>query len=163
VHIKSADPLALPEFDCGFLSHPSDMPIHVWTYKKSREIARRLPCFMGEVPSKHPKFPPHSNAVCKLNAIRKTAKFGFNKAGEVTEVKKPDPKQIPDIVYSAEDDQLIEDWVRTNVTNVFHSASTCAMKPRADGGVVDRFLNVYGVKGLKVRAVLLACDCVDPL
>lgn len=27
---------------------------------------------------------------------------------------------------------------------------TCAMKPRAEKGVVDAKLNVYGVKGLKV-------------
>lgn len=27
---------------------------------------------------------------------------------------------------------------------------TCAMKPRAEGGVVDPNLNVYGIEGLKV-------------
>lgn len=27
---------------------------------------------------------------------------------------------------------------------------TCAMKPRADGGVVDKYLNVYGTQNLKI-------------
>jgi len=36
------------------------------------------------------------------------------------------------------------------VSGMFHSLGTCAMKPRAVGGVVDPRLNVYGVENLKV-------------
>lgn len=150
VHITSSDPLARPEFDPGFLSHPSDMAIHIWMYKTSREIARRMPCYEGEVPSKHPHFKADSQAVCKLNAIRKTVKYGFPASGDVVKIVEKEPIQVADIIYSAEDDAAIEEFIRNNVTNVFHSAGTCAMKPRSDMGVVDRHLNVYGVKGLKV-------------
>lgn len=33
VHIKSADPFDLPDLDVGLLTHPADLPMHVWMYK----------------------------------------------------------------------------------------------------------------------------------
>ena len=57
---------------------------------------------------------------------------------------------IADIEYSAEDDAAIEDWIRGNLNTTWHSLGTCAMRARDDGGVVDKDLNVYGTRGLKV-------------
>jgi hypothetical protein len=37
------------EFDTGFLNHPSDLKKQLWAYKMSREIARRLPYYNGEL------------------------------------------------------------------------------------------------------------------
>lgn len=46
-----------------------------------------------------------------------------------------------------------EDWiayVKANVASIWHPLGTCAMLPKAKGGVVDPQLKVYGVKGLRV-------------
>ncbi|KAJ7195959.1 GMC oxidoreductase-domain-containing protein [Mycena pura] len=56
----------------------------------------------------------------------------------------------PKVVYSAEDDKAIDDYVRQWVATTWHSLGTCAMKPRDRGGVVDSKLNVYGIGKLKV-------------
>ena len=53
------------------------------------------------------------------------------------------------IKYSKEDDQAIDDWVADHVETTWHSLGTCAMKPREEGGVVDKRLNVYGTQNLK--------------
>ena len=55
-----------------------------------------------------------------------------------------------DIKYTEEDDKAIDDWIADHVETTWHSLGTCAMKPRAEGGVVDSKLNVYGTKNLKV-------------
>lgn len=133
IHITSKeDVLTGYDFDAGFLNHPSDIKKQLWAYKMSREIARRLPYYTGELELGHPKFKEGSAAA--LNDYSKTS------APEVTQ----------DIQYSKEDDEAIEDWIRGNLNTTWHSLGTCAMKPREQGGVVDGSLNVYGTTGLKV-------------
>ncbi len=117
------------EFDTGFLNAPSDLKKQLWAYKMSREIARRLPYFQGELELGHPKFPAGSKAALTNGSL----------GGDVK-----------DIEYSEEDDRAIEDWIRGNLNTTWHSLGTCAMKPKEDGGVVDGSLNVYGTTGLKV-------------
>ncbi|KAK1994118.1 GMC oxidoreductase [Colletotrichum falcatum] len=46
--------------------------------------------------------------------------------------------------------QNAEDWVRSSVQSEYHPCGTCAMSPRARGGVVDERLRVYGVERLRV-------------
>lgn len=48
-HIKSADPYDLPDFDAGFMNDERDMVPMVWGYIKSRETARRMDAYAGEV------------------------------------------------------------------------------------------------------------------
>ena len=130
IHITSKDDVISGyDFDTGFLNHPSDIKKQLWAYKKTREIARRLPYYKGELDLGHPKFPENSKAVLGVGM------------GE---------SEIKDIEYSKEDDELIEDWIRANVNSTWHSLGTCQMREREKGGVVDGDLNVYGVKGLKV-------------
>lgn len=117
------------DFDAGFLNHPSDIKKQLWAYKKTREIARRLPYYAGELELGHPKFRPGSAAALSPGPIE----------GEVR-----------DIEYSEEDDAVIEDWIRDNLNTTWHSCGTCAMREWNRGGVVDGDLNVYGTKGLKV-------------
>ena len=62
---------------------------------------------------------------------------------------RPVAMDAPDIVYTAEDDKAIDDWVSDHVETTWHSLGTCAMKPREQGGVVDARLNVYGTQNLK--------------
>ena len=54
-----------------------------------------------------------------------------------------------DIKYTKEDDDAIDDWIADHVETTWHSLGTCAMKPREQGGVVDKRLNVYGTQNLK--------------
>jgi alcohol oxidase len=96
----------------------------------SREIARRLPYYKGELELGHPKFKEGSKA----------ALFDGAQANE----------GIQDIDYSEEDDAAIEEWIRGNLNTTWHSLGTCAMREKMKGGVVDRNLNVYGTQGLKV-------------
>ncbi|WWC89640.1 uncharacterized protein L201_004565 [Kwoniella dendrophila CBS 6074] len=135
VHISTSDPFALPKATTGFLSRPEDLPVHVWYYKKQREYSRRLPFYQGEEPDSHPRFDAKSPARLRdVNDLNQTDK----------------PVAEDHIIYSAEDDKAIEQYVKENVATAYHSIGTCAMKKRENHGVVDEKLNVYGVNGLKV-------------
>lgn len=124
------------DFDAGFLNHPSDIKKQLWSYKMSREIARRLPYYRGELELGHPKFKEGS----KATLFDPTS--GGNLNGNAGEIK--------DIEYSAEDDAAIESWIRGNLNTTWHSLGTCAMREKEQGGVVDKDLNVYGTKALKL-------------
>ncbi|KAG2153874.1 GMC oxidoreductase-domain-containing protein [Suillus clintonianus] len=132
VHIKTTDHgKEEMDFTTGFLDDPSDIVPLSFGYKKMREIFRRMSSYRGEVTAGHPDFPEGSAAACK-------------------EVSGPVDLNAPDIIYTAEDDEVIDKFVRDNVQTTWHSLGTCAMKPEADQGVVDARLNVYGVSNLKV-------------
>ena len=51
---------------------------------------------------------------------------------------------------SVQSDADILQWIRSDTVPNWHACGTCAMKPQADGGVVDERLRVYGVTGLRV-------------
>ncbi|KJA14517.1 GMC oxidoreductase [Hypholoma sublateritium FD-334 SS-4] len=132
VHITSgSDPYAKLNFDAGFLDDPADVVILRWAYKKSREFARRMQTFRGDVAVGHPQFKPGSIAA-------------------TDSATSPVPLSAPDIVYTKADNDAIDEYHRKTVETTWHSVGTCAMKPRDKGGVVDERLNVYGVQGLKV-------------
>ncbi|KAJ7017403.1 GMC oxidoreductase-domain-containing protein [Mycena alexandri] len=136
VHISSPeDANARPEFDSGFLSEPADVAILRWGYKKSRELARRMNLYRGEYVPRNPRFAVGNDAY---------------RQDEV-----PVDVGAPDIVYTEDDDAVIDPYIRENVQTTWHSLGTCAMKPRNEMGVVDERLNVYGVQGLKVAASML--------
>ncbi|KAG2054495.1 FAD/NAD(P)-binding domain-containing protein [Suillus hirtellus] len=66
--------------------------------------------------------------------------FPQGSAAVCRETTGPVDLNAPDITYTAEDDDL----------------RTCAMKPRADKGVIDTWLNVYSVTNLKVADMSIA-------
>ena len=70
------------------------MSLLVMLYKKTREIFRCMACFMGEVVSDHPQFPEGSAASCK-------------------KIEEPLPLNTPDIVYTSEDDRVIEEYIHS--------------------------------------------------
>ncbi|KAG1768033.1 GMC oxidoreductase-domain-containing protein [Suillus placidus] len=125
------------DFTTGYLDDPSDIVPLNFGYKKMREIFRRMPSYRGEVTSGHPCFPEGSAAVC-------------------SESSGPVDLDAPDIIYTAEDDEVIDKFHRDCVQTSWHSLGTCAMKPESDQGVVDARLNVYGVAGLKVADMSIA-------
>ncbi|TRM64391.1 GMC oxidoreductase-domain-containing protein [Schizophyllum amplum] len=141
VHITDAeDANALHDFDAGFLTdqREADVSTLVWGYKKSREIARRMPVYRGEYLPANPRFAAGSAAECKETA------------------KGPVAVDAPEIKYSDEDEKEVERYVRNFVQTAWHSLGTCAMMPREKKGVVDSKLNVYGTKNLKVCDISIA-------
>ncbi len=92
------------DFETGFFSDPDGVDIkkHLWTYKKQREIMRRLPSYRGEMAACHPPFAPTSKAA-------------------IVETDGPLPADVPDITYSEEDDAVLEKWFRENVSTTWHS------------------------------------------
>lgn len=141
IHINSADDIISGyDFDTGFFNQDGDVRIQTWSYKMSREVFRRLAYCTGEVERGHPQFADGSKA--KLSAAEYTAKADA------------------DIVYSDEDDAVIDKWVREHVNTTWHSLGTCAMRPLDKGGVVDAGLNVYGTQGLKLADLSIAPENV---
>lgn len=87
--------------------------------------------YRGEMAKCHPPFDSNSDAACVA-------------------LDGPLPADAPPIKYTAEDDKVLEIWIRENVSTTWHSLGTCKMLPREQQGVVDANLNVYGVQGLKI-------------
>ena len=127
----------MPLFVPGFFTDKDDIDIkmHIWAYKKQREIMRRTKMYRGELVIGHPKFPEGSKVSCHMLPLN--------------EEYFPD-NVTADLEYTPEDDKAIEDWLRDNIETTWHSLGTTKMAPRAQKGVVDKDLSVYGVKGLKV-------------
>ena len=92
----------------------------------------------GEIPDRHPEFPPGSKAAYP----------------KPPDEKNPTANGAPDVdgelEYTPEDDAAIEQWIRQYMTTCWHNIGTCKMAPRESLGVVDENLSVYGVQGLKV-------------
>ncbi|KAF8328022.1 GMC oxidoreductase-domain-containing protein [Amanita rubescens] len=139
---SGTDAYAPLDFHPGFLESPEDLAVLRWCYKRGREIIRRMKSYRGDNALSHPEFP----------------------AGSVAEAKYSEgPVDIgcPDIAYSKEDDEAIDQFHRETASTIGHSIGTCAMKPRKDGGVVDPRLNVYGTQCLKVAGMYLNILCVN--
>lgn len=51
---------------------------------------------------------------------------------------------------SVKTDEEIKAFIKDNLSTVFHPVGTAAMLSRADGGVVDETLKVYGTQNLRV-------------
>ena len=140
IHItgsKLDDPV---DFETGFFADEGQIDIkkHMWMYKKQREVIRRMPSYRGEMAQCHPPFAAGSSAAC-IELANSSLTF-----------------DAPDIEYSAEDDVVLEKWLRENVSTTWHSLGTCKMLPRDQSGVVDASLNVYGVENLKIADLSIA-------
>ncbi|KAJ9612580.1 hypothetical protein H2200_004177 [Cladophialophora chaetospira] len=135
IHAKGKTASSPHDLDTGFLNRKLDVDALVWAYKRSREIIRRTNYYRGELPVSHPEFPSGSNAALADLAISP------NEMGT---------QAVKNLTYTKEDDAAIERHIRLNVNTTWHSLGTCAMRPREQGGVVDKKLNVHGVSNLKV-------------
>ena len=60
--MQSPNPYEAPDFDAGFMNDKRDMAAMVWGYIKSRETARRMSSYAGEVTGMHPHFSYNSPA-----------------------------------------------------------------------------------------------------
>lgn len=57
---------------------------------------------------------------------------------------------IPDQATLDKGEEGLREYVKANCGPVYHPVGTAAMMPRADGGVVDPSLKVYGTSNLRV-------------
>lgn len=133
IHITGQDVNDEVDLKTGILSEPSgfDLAMAMWLYKKQREVVRRLEVYRGEYAPLHPAFAANSDAAC-------TKRDG------------PLPADVKDIVYTAGDNAVLEEWVRASLAQNWHGSGTCKMAPLGEGGVVDPGLGVHGVEALKI-------------
>ncbi|KAH8919511.1 GMC oxidoreductase [Atractiella rhizophila] len=166
IHINSPNPYDDPFFDSGFMNNKADFAPFRWSYKKTREVARRMAAFRGELTSHHPHFHPASEAAC-LDIDIETAKQilpnSFTTGIHMGTWHKPgkpydENKVHQNVKYTKEDDDRIDEWISDHVETTWHSLGTAAMKPRKEGGVVDKRLNVFGTEGLKVVDLSICPD-----
>jgi len=183
-HITSPNPYDAPDFDAGFMNDKRDMAPMVWGYVKSRETARRMDAYAGEVHHMHPTYAYDSPARARDMDLATTNAYAL--PGNITagiqhgswtmpleKGRAPQPnflssnKQdiMDDLHYSNEDIKHIEDWTKRHVETTWHSLGTCSMAPRNGNsivkhGVLDERLNVHGVKGLKVADLSICPDNV---
>ncbi|KAG7291455.1 Alternative oxidase, mitochondrial precursor [Staphylotrichum longicolle] len=184
-HITSADPYAVPDFDAGFMNDERDMVPMVWGYIKSRETARRMDAYAGEVQNMHPFFASDSAARAHDLNLDDTNRYalpgnitaGIQHGSWSVPVPDPDAKAGRDVLtssrkekrkelkYSKKDIEAIEEWVKRHVETTWHCLGTCSMAPKEGNsivkhGVLDERLNVHGVKGLKVADLSICPDNV---
>ncbi|RCI07623.1 hypothetical protein L249_1675 [Ophiocordyceps polyrhachis-furcata BCC 54312] len=134
IHITGPGPDDALDFESGIFADARqlDIKMHMWIYKRQREIIRRMPMYRGEMAHCHPPFAAGSAAASiKLDG--------------------PLPADAPEIHYSAEDEVVLEKWLRENVLSTWHPLGTCKMLPREEGGVVDP-----GLGGLKIADLSIA-------
>ncbi|KAI9813302.1 MAG: Alternative oxidase, mitochondrial precursor [Pycnora praestabilis] len=183
-HIVSPNPYEAPDFDAGFMNDKRDMAPMVWGYIKSRETARRMEAYAGEVTSMHPFYAYDSaaraldmdlattNAYAGPNHITAGIQHG-SWSMPVQGGKTPEPNMLntskasirEDLKYSKQDLEHVEEWVKRHVETTWHSLGTCSMAPKEGNsivkhGVLDERLNVHGVKGLKVADLSICPDNV---
>lgn len=184
-HITSADPYDVPDFDAGFMNDKRDMAPMVWSYMQSRETARRMQAYAGEVTGMHPHFKFDSPARAKdMDLATRNAYAGPNhitaniQHGSWTVPIDEGDEKAPATVlssnlvvlrkpleYTKEDVEEVEKWVKRHVETTWHSLGTCSMAPKEGNeivkhGVLDERLNVHGVKGLKVADLSICPDNV---
>ncbi|KAF2631662.1 GMC oxidoreductase [Macroventuria anomochaeta] len=183
-HITSPNPYDAPDFDAGFMNDKRDMAPMVWGYVKSRETARRMDAYAGEVQSMHPFYafdsPARANdmdlATTNAYALPGNITAGIQHGSWTMPIEKgkvPSPSflnsnsqhVLDDLHYTSEDIKHIENWTKRHVETTWHSLGTCSMAPKNGNsivkhGVLDERLNVHGVKGLKVADLSICPDNV---
>lgn len=131
VHIRSPLPTDPPTIDPRYLSHPLDVAI----------FARQL-AFVETFVATQPLA-----SILKPDGKRNSLDAFFSDSA--THNHNHNNKNDVDVdVNSAL--RAAEAYLRAKVDSNWHPTSTCAMLPRAMGGVVDERLRVHGVKGLRV-------------
>jgi choline dehydrogenase-like flavoprotein len=144
VHITGKQVDAPLDISTGFFEGAGDidLDLQVWTYKRTREVARRLDCYLGEVTVGHPQFATSSKAAL--------VSLDSGSAGEAAQCGGP----LKDIEYTSEDDEAIKACIRERIATAWHYLGSAPMRPREEGGVVDKDLHVYGVSKLMVAGEL---------
>ena len=83
-----------------------------------------------------------------IKFIRKVAKMG-----PMAEIGRGELLPGEDV----QSDEQLKGWIKNTVQTIFHPIGTASMLPRADGGVVDASLRVYGTDNLRVVSRFYLC------
>lgn len=97
-----------------------------------------------------PRFDPnYLNSTYDLHAVAQIAKY-LRKIAQTPPMSYAWTSEYePGLdVVNTDDDWL--SYARSNMASIWHPVGTCAMLPKADGGVVSAELKVYGVENLRV-------------
>ena len=100
---------------------------------------------------------PSASPVINLNALDNEADMSIMldafkfvrkvaQTGAMTEILRSE--MIPG--EEVQSDEQLKEWIKNSVQTLFHPVGTASMLPRADGGVVDASLRVYGTENLRV-------------
>lgn len=84
-----------------------------WAYKRSRELARRLPSYRGEFTPGHPEFPSSSAAAVGVTA-------------------NPTAISAQDLTYTAEDNKAIDTYCKKAVATAWHSVGLATPQSLVD-------------------------------
>ena len=162
-HIVSADPYEAPDFDAGFMNDKRDMAPMVWGYIKSRETARRMQAYAGEVTSMHPHFKFDSPA--RARDMDLTTRNAYGGPNHITSniqhgswtipMEAQGSPTVPNLMnhqgslnsnsnqgfpeplkYTKEDIAQVEKWVARHVETTWHSLGTCSMAPKEGNSIV---------------------------
>lgn len=141
-HIKSPNPYDAPDFDAGFMNDERDMVPMVWGYIKSRETARRMDAYAGEVANMHPFFSYDSEARARDMDLETTNKYALpgnlsagiqhgswtqplneaeSKADKIKTLSAHRVDARDELKYSDEDIKAVEEWVKRHVETTWHS------------------------------------------
>ena len=139
-HITSPSCYDAPDFDAGFMNDKRDMIPMVWGYIKSRETARRMDAYAGEVTAMHPFYAFDSPARAKDMDIATTNAYAgpdhitaniqhgswsvHEEAGKPPEKSFLNSNQVTvreDLPYSKEDLLHVEEWVKRHVETTWHA------------------------------------------
>ncbi|KAF2457360.1 putativeoxidoreductase [Lineolata rhizophorae] len=149
IHVTSPNPYETPDFDAGFMNDERDMYPMVWGYIKSRETARRMDAYAGEVTGMHPFYkydsaaraqdmdlattkayagPDHISAGIQHGSWSRNLEPG--KAASPNFLNSNCQEVREDLQYSEDDLRAVEEWVKRHVETTWHSLGTCSMAPR---------------------------------
>jgi alcohol oxidase len=137
-HIVSPNPYEAPDFDAGFMNDKRDMAPMVWGYVKSRETARRMDAYAGEVQAMHPFYAYDSPARAKDLDLATTNAYAL--PGNITagiqhgswtmpmeKGRAPEPnflnsncqEILPPLEYSKEDIEHVINWTKRKLLTTF--------------------------------------------
>lgn len=160
-HIRSADPYEVPDFDARFMDDERDMAPMVWGYIKSRETARGMDAYAGEVQNMRPFFNFDSPARAHDLDLEDTNKYALprnitagHQHGSWTVPVPPADEKLNvlhmtsnrkakrrELKYSHEDIKAVEDWVKRHVETTWHCLGVSCFQAFTNGNIATQIAN----------------------
>jgi choline dehydrogenase len=91
--------------------------------------------------------PNYLSSQLDLETIRQGVHYGLEIGQKIME-KSNDIKKA--LVPENSSQESVDKFIRKHLTGAYHLSSTCRMAKRENDGVVDQFLQVHGIQGLRI-------------